>query len=72
MSGPPGTRVRIVGLGFTSASAYLGEYLLRVVHRSAHELTVVIPAGASSGLLLVTIGDEEEACGQFEVRVRTP
>ncbi|MEI8259363.1 MAG: IPT/TIG domain-containing protein [Deltaproteobacteria bacterium] len=67
MIGPPGTRVRIVGLGFRSASVYLGEHLLRPVRRTATEMIVVVPVGATSGLLLVTIGDEEEACGQFEV-----
>jgi hypothetical protein len=72
-SGPPGTRVTLVGHGFLRGVAvYLGGVLLPIVRRTPTRLVVRIPEGAQSGTLLVTYGDEEERAGDFEVSAPLP
>ena len=68
VAGPPGTRVTLVGHGFVRGVAvYLGGVPLPIVRRTPTRLVVRIPEGAHSGTLLVTLGDEEERAGEFDV-----
>lgn len=68
-SGPPGTRVQIVGRFFRSEhTVVLGEVELPVATRLPNRLTVTIPAGAATGRVQIRLSDGTVVTGP-ELRV---
>lgn len=73
-SGPPGTRVQIVGRGFRSnARVLFNERELTPVERLPERLTVELPANATSGRFVVAHGtDEVESRDVFRITAAAP
>lgn len=73
--GPPGTRVTLIGTGFSPSRGrdrvYLGDARARVIRATATELEVEIPRrGAATGRFLVDVQGGGRAYSTAEFRVR--
>lgn len=72
VSGPVGTKVSIIGTGFTGATAvkFNGTAVVTYTVNSATSITVTVPAGATAGLLSVvtpngTVSSATSFCVQY-------
>ncbi len=72
-SGPPGTRVSIIGRGFRPTVRVLfAEHPLPLVERLPERVTVEVPAGAQSGRFVIAHGTDEVESDVFRVTAREP
>jgi hypothetical protein len=72
-SGPPGTRVQIVGRGFRPRLRVLfAEQEIPVLERLPERVTVEVPANARSGRFVVAHGNDEVESEVFRVTAAMP
>ncbi|GLU44521.1 hypothetical protein Musp01_21450 [Muricauda sp. NBRC 101325] len=74
--GTVGTTITIVGKNFSAIKAEntvtIGTAITTVTNASANELSVLVPDGATSGKLSVTIGGQKATSGTFTVTETEP
>lgn len=72
-SGPPGTRVQIVGRGFRpNLRVLFNEREIPILERLPERVTVEVPQGAQSGRFVVVHGDDEVESEVFRVTAPLP
>ncbi|MEM9067503.1 MAG: IPT/TIG domain-containing protein [Myxococcota bacterium] len=71
-SGPPGTQLQIIGRRLGNARIFLGNQELQVLQRLPNRWTVVVPANAPSGSILIRTRRGEFAGPYFRVTAARP